>query len=430
MQLTLPDALMAAAAGRLNQDCDCRFLDRDRLERQLPAPVSDAGAPAATPRFSDTAVFVAEREARKIEAVVDAIDRIARLPGWQAMALTDAPAIARHDSGAQGVFHGFDFHLGQDGPQLIEINTNAGGAWLSLALRRAQRPCCEAVAPLFGGELALPALEAQWLAMFAAELQRCRPGAELARVAIVDEAPTRQFLYPEFLLARDMFRRAGIEAHIADPAELHWDGHRLSLHGLGVDLIYNRLTDFYLQAPASAALRAAYLAGAAAMTPHPRAHALLADKRRLIALSAPPALAAIGAAPQDCALLAAHVPETHLLDAANAEALWRERGRYFFKPADGFGSRAAYRGDKLTRRVWQTLLERPYVAQRLAPPSLRLVRDGDGPATLKADVRAYVHDGRVQLLAARLYQGQTTNMRTPGGGFAPVLVLPSRIALQ
>ena len=26
------------------------------------------------------------------------------------------------------------------------------------------------------------------------------------------------------------------------------------------------------------------------------------------------------------------------------------------------------------------------------------------------------------LLAARLYQGQTTNLRTPGGGFAPVLV--------
>jgi hypothetical protein len=26
------------------------------------------------------------------------------------------------------------------------------------------------------------------------------------------------------------------------------------------------------------------------------------------------------------------------------------------------------------------------------------------------------------LVAARLYQGQTTNFRTPGGGFAPVFV--------
>jgi hypothetical protein len=41
---------------------------------------------------------------------------------------------------------------------------------------------------------------------------------------------------------------------------------------------------------------------------------------------------------------------------------------------------------------------------------------------MKGDLRAYVYQGRVQLLAARLYQGQTTNFRTPGGGFAPVFV--------
>ena len=39
---------------------------------------------------------------------------------------------------------------------------------------------------------------------------------------------------------------------------------------------------------------------------------------------------------------------------------------------------------------------------------------------LKLDLRNYVYQGRVQLVAARLYQGQTTNFRTPGGGFAPV----------
>ena len=33
-----------------------------------------------------------------------------------------------------------------------------------------------------------------------------------------------------------------------------------------------------------------------------------------------------------------------------------------------------------------------------------------------------VHEGLVQSFAARLYQGQTTNFRTPGGGFAPVYV--------
>jgi hypothetical protein len=40
------------------------------------------------------------------------------------------------------------------------------------------------------------------------------------------------------------------------------------------------------------------------------------------------------------------------------------------------------------------------------------------------DLRNYVYDGEVQLVAARLYQGQTTNFRTPGGGFAPVFYPP------
>ena len=39
---------------------------------------------------------------------------------------------------------------------------------------------------------------------------------------------------------------------------------------------------------------------------------------------------------------------------------------------------------------------------------------------MKFDLRAYAYAGELQWLAARLYQGQTTNFRTPGGGFAPV----------
>jgi len=38
-------------------------------------------------------------------------------------------------------------------------------------------------------------------------------------------------------------------------------------------------------------------------------------------------------------------------------------------------------------------------------------------------VRLYTYDGRLLLMAARLYQGQTTNFRTAGGGFAPIYVV-------
>ncbi len=47
---------------------------------------------------------------------------------------------------------------------------------------------------------------------------------------------------------------------------------------------------------------------------------------------------------------------------------------------------------------------------------------------LKLDVRAYAYRGTVQLLAARTWSGQTTNFRTPGGGFSPVVVLPALAA--
>ena len=41
----------------------------------------------------------------------------------------------------------------------------------------------------------------------------------------------------------------------------------------------------------------------------------------------------------------------------------------------------------------------------------------------KMDVRLYTYKSQALLVAARLYQGQTTNFRTPGGGFAPVFVV-------
>jgi hypothetical protein len=76
-------------------------------------------------------------------------------------------------------------------------------------------------------------------------------------------------------------------------------------------------------------------------------------------------------------------------------------------------------------RLWADVTAGGFVAQALVPPSERLV-DVDGTATtrLKLDLRAYAWRGQVQLLAARTWAGQTTNFRTEGGGFSPVVVLP------
>lgn len=264
--------------------------------------------------------------------------------------------------------------------------------------------------------------------MFTAEWQAAGRTGRPRTVAIVDDDPAGQYLAPEFELARQVFERHGIAAVVADPSELAWDGQHLRHPGLPaggvVDLVYNRITDFALADPRHAVLRQAWEQAAAVVTPDPTAHALQADKRNLVLFGDTARLVGWGLAPSDARRLDAVVPRTQLVDAANADALWADRRHWFFKPACGFGSRGAYRGDKLTRRVWGEITAGGYVAQELVTPSERAVQVDGEVRRLKVDIRAYAYQGRVLLLAARLYAGQTTNFRTPGGGFAPVTVLP------
>jgi len=424
-----PMALDSAEA--LNRSCFCRTLNPERLRKQLERDASLAGSMDSIRNsrphlLSSTVVFLSSATANTIANTVAAIERVIASPAYQSAAMARAPAIARATFGPLGAFMGFDFHLGPQGPRLIEINTNAGGALLNVALARAQEACCEAMDWAFTPNPELPTLERTFADMFAAEWRRQRGSVPPGSLAIVDDEPAAQYLAPEFELFRQMFTRHGIAAAVADAKELEWRDAKLWHHGVAVDMVYNRLTDFYLSEPGHQALRSAYEAGAVVLTPHPRAHALHADKRNLVALSDDGLLAAWGVSESDRRLLGAGVPRTRIVTAELAADLWAERRKLFFKPVGGYGAKAAYRGDKLTRRVWGEILAGDFVAQALVPPSERLI-EVDGQTTdLKFDVRAYAYDGRVQLLAARMYSGQTTNFRTPGGGFAPVVVVPER----
>ena len=200
-----------------------------------------------------------------------------------------------------------------------------------------------------------------------------RGDAPLRRIAIVDDRPGDQYLLPEFLLFQRLFERHGIAAVVCDPAELRCERGGLWHDGQPVDLVYNRHTDFALDEPAHAALRAAWDTDAAVITPHPRAHALYADKRNLVRLSDPYLLRGLGVDAETQAVLGAGVPRTEAVTPDRAEALWAARRGLFFKPASGFGSRGAYRGDKLTRRVFAEILAGDYIAQALVPPSERRV---------------------------------------------------------
>ena len=419
-------------ADRLNAGCHCVSLDSAGLAAELErvSPGFHDEVMAERPHlFSASVAFVGAEHVQRMARLVAAVERVVALPAYREHVLAYAPEIARHRTAARGVFLGYDFHLADSGPQLIEINTNAGGGLLNALLARAQKACCDDVEALLPGDLAADTPEHLFLEMFRAEWRAFAHSvgncAALGRVAIVDEAPLTQYLHPEFVLFQRLFEQAGIRAVICDPRELVFRDGALWYGATRIDLVYNRLTDFALEAPANAPLRDAWLADAAVVTPHPRAHALYADKRNLVALSDDALLAAWGVDGKTRAILANKIPRTELVLPEKADDLWARRRQLFFKPAAGYGSKAAYRGDKITRRVFDEVLAGTYVAQALVPPSSRTLRVAQAEVELKLDLRNYVYAGHVQLISARLWQGQTTNFRTPGGGFAPVLTVPS-----
>ena len=357
--------------------------------------------------FSAAAIAIPAASMQAMAELIAAIESVIALPAYQAHALAQAPAIARLPCAARGAFMGYDFHLTAAGPKLIEINTNAGGGLLNAYLLAEHGRAAEGAR-----------IRDEFVAMFREEWRLERGDTPLRRIAIVDENPAEQFLAPEFTLFRALFEEHGIAAVVCDPSELSFDGEALRHAGQPVDLVYKRLTDFALDTTASTAIRTAFEQGKVVLTPNPRAHALYADKRNLMQLSDAAALNGLGVDAATRQTLLAGIPQTVAVTPEQAETFWADRKRWFFKPPAGFGSRAAYRGDKLTKRVFEEILHGGYIAQEIAPPSEHAV----GEQTMKADIRCYVYNGHIQLVAARLYQGQTTNFRTPGGGFAPVFV--------
>jgi len=382
-----------------------------------------AGQPTI-PYSASTLIALEPEHFAAIQRTVALLFRLAHTPGYQALLDGDADPVLRHSPGNFGVFMGYDFHLTPAGPRLIEINTNAGGALLN-GLHTASLCDPEKLACLCADLLPVETLEHKIVETFAAELAAVRgAGARLAHVAIVDDRPREQFLYPEFELFQTLFAGAGIEARIADTRALApASGGGVALGDWPVELVYLRDTDFALAGERTRVLREAYLASSVVVTPSPREHFLLADKRRLAVFSSEPALLRLGVAADDARFLGAVIPETRLLADLGAEAAWRTRDEWVFKPAAAFGSRAVYRGDKISRKKFESILpEAGYVAQRRVEPGLVTVETGSGPSAMKFDVRAYAYRDSVLLLGARVYQGQVTNLRSPGGGFSAICV--------
>ena len=412
---------MSEQAASLNAEGNSAKIDRETLAQCLLQQGEDffqLVTQNCPHLFATVPLFVSSAQVEQMKAVIAAVESVVALPAWRDSVISANNEIHRTGTVTRGVFFGYDFHLNGEGVHLIEINTNAGGAFLNDLLLQSRR---EVLMP--GVAAASNHLEQDFLEMFHNEWRLERGDKPLKTIAIVDEHPQQQYLYPEFLLAQRIFERAGITALIADPVELQVRGEVLYCNDHKIDLIYNRLTDFHFNQHAvlSSVFQNNELA---VITPHPWVYALYADKYNLTRLTRVEELRAMGVNEADIVTLQAGIPETRMVKAEDEEKWRHERKQWFFKPNSGFGSKGTYRGASVTHRVFAEIIKGGYVAQRMAAPGERAVGVSETEsAVFKSDVRCYVYAGKVQLIAARLYQGQTTNFRTVNGGFALVRIV-------
>lgn len=353
---------------------------------------------------------LARTDLRQMLALVRLVYRLSHTEAYRQEVFPQLPEVCRFDPGHDALMMGYDFHLTEDGPRLIEVNTNAGGgyiAWLSEAQAQGHDPI----------DLS-QRIQKRLFATFVQEWRAYSGGKNaLQRVLLIDEDPQNQPLYPEVLACRDWLREQGVSAEIAAPEQLSADQSGVHFAGEKVDLIYNRHCDFFLGGADMAGLRAAYLAGSVCLSPNPFAYGLLADKRRMILWSDRQALAELGLSVSEQQLLLKLVPESRLLADCDADKLWAERKRLIFKPVTRFGSRGVLMGKSITRKRFAEQDQATTLVQQVVPPSVETDQDGQ---EFKVDLRLFVYRQQLLGIGARLYQGQVTNLRTEGGGFAPV----------
>ncbi len=76
--------------------------------------------------FSNVPVFLPGSALDAMLDCVAAIEAVAQIPAFRDAVMAWAPEISQVDPGPAGALMGYDFHLGDNGPKLIEVNTNAG----------------------------------------------------------------------------------------------------------------------------------------------------------------------------------------------------------------------------------------------------------------------------------------------------------------
>ncbi len=314
---------------------------------------------------------------------------------------TELSSLGLADPGNKSLFMSYDFHLtGDSKPKLVEINTNAAFLTLGHYLYQAHNLKT-------GLEFEIEDLKD----CFANELKL--QGKDIAKphVLIVDENPREQKLFLEFLIVQELLQSFGWDCSIDDVA--NYERHK-------VDIVYNRYTDFYLQESIAKKMRNDFLNRTTCFTPNPFEYFLLADKQRMIDWTQDGFWDNLSFPDDQRARIQNVLPKTISFKPELKEEIWSQRKNLFFKPKNSFGSKQSYKGASVSKKVFEEVANESFLAQELLPAPETLMETPDGSQNFKFDLRCYAYCGQLQLVIARVYQGQVTNLKTKWGGFAPI----------
>lgn len=326
---------------------------------------------------------------------VHVIEDMARMPEYETRLEPYLPTTAQFIPSRPAMLMGYDFHITQEGPKLIEINNNAGGLHMAGSRWMPQPNIPE-----------LPgSLELRLLRMFPDSLRH---------IAILDDDIEHQHMYPEMLAYADLLRSEGRSVWLATPESLEAHDDGLWIDGKRLDGIYNRHTDFYLETESMAHIRQAFLQGTVDLNPYPRSYAFLGDKARMADWWRQEWLKPFLSA-KSISMIHAIVPETHMFQEMEAQDVWTQRRNWVFKPAARHGGKGVIVGKNITRKRFSTMGP-DTIIQQFVPPSVVEV----GGSRMKFDVRLYTYGYELIAIAGRIWQGQITNFRTEGSGWVSI----------
>lgn len=298
------------------------------------------------------------------------------------------------------VLMAYDFHTTESGECfLVEINTNAAGFLLAATLDLVKK----------GGDPRDHSALNQLFMSFENELKLFRgskPAA--AHVAITDEQILEQRMLPEFYMYLDFFKSRGWSAELVEASEFK-----------SADLVYNRTTDFYFETDGTQKLRAAYLNKTACFSPQPLEYWLLADKERLVEMGREDFWSGLPATESErAAIQKVLIPTFDKSVIGSEQDIWEQRKSLFFKPKRSHGGKSVYRGESVSRKVFERLMQDDILIQKFVPAQKVPSENAQSPLdNWKFDLRFFVYEDQVQMVAARAYQGQVTNFASEFGGF-------------